>query len=485
MVRIVSAVYALAVVTANYQTFDYDYGPEEDPSKPRNLIMMVPDGTSPNVFTMARTVLDPTLNTRLHIDDLLMGSVRTSSNTSFVTDSAASATAYSTGFKTYDRAIAMDVNHQPIGTILEAAKAKGMVVGMIVTSRVTHATPACFASHIDYRDKEEEIAAQYVANKNLDFLLGGGQKFFTEDQFQHLEANGYSILHDADDLNTYVDENSDTGHLKVFGLFAKSHLAFEVDRHRTNQPSLSESVEKVLKLLQKNPQAQKNGFFMLIEGSRIDHAGHSNDAGAMAHDAIEFDRTVGKVKEFLANSGTNTAVVSAADHGTGGMTLGRNGKYAWDPLVLKRTTMSTELMYDLLEDALKACKNSRRTRTCEKRLELQAKIYARASNGIDEFPADRLEGMRKAIDKLVDGTGDMDDVTQQIAWAISDAAAVGWTTGGHVGCDVNLYCSGPRHFERMCKGAHDNTYVNTLMREYLKVNLQEQTLHLRGMQLNL
>ncbi|KAG6611730.1 Alkaline phosphatase [Phytophthora cinnamomi] len=163
------AVLSLAVAIAStlvhagthyeYKTVDVDYNFDENEELPRSVIMMIPDGTGPNVFTLARTVRDPSLKTRLHIDPYVMGTVQTHSSTSYITDSAAAATAYATGFKTYDSAIAVDTFEQPLGTVLEAAKARGMVTGMVVTCRVTHATPASFAAHVVDRDSEDDIAA--------------------------------------------------------------------------------------------------------------------------------------------------------------------------------------------------------------------------------------------------------------------------------------------------------------------------------------
>ncbi|KAH9150493.1 hypothetical protein LEN26_004065, partial [Aphanomyces euteiches] len=104
---------------------DFDYDIDEDHLQSRSVIMMIPDGTGPNIWTLARNMIDPTHKKMLHIDPLLRGTVQTYSNTSLITDSASSATAYSTGFKTYDAAIGVDMEKKPLGTILEAAKARG------------------------------------------------------------------------------------------------------------------------------------------------------------------------------------------------------------------------------------------------------------------------------------------------------------------------------------------------------------------------
>ncbi|GMF65830.1 unnamed protein product [Phytophthora lilii] len=263
-----------------------------------------------------------------------MGTVQTHSSTSYITDSAAAATAYATGFKTYDSAIAVDTYEQPLGTVLEAAKARGMVTGMIVTCRVTHATPASFATHVIDRDSEDDIAAQYVANKNLDFLLGGGKKHFNDSMLQDLTANGYTLAGNYQDLVDSTRLRTQT-------------------RERFAYLDFSTRITCRMNLLRKNEQAKKHGYFIMIEGSRVDHAGHSNDPGTMAKEAIAFDESVAVVLNHLEQS-PNTGMLSAADHGTGGLTLGRGPAYpyAWYPTELQLQNMSTEAMQEQLDGVL-------------------------------------------------------------------------------------------------------------------------------------
>jgi alkaline phosphatase len=480
-----------AKIKYEYKTLDYDFDVLEDTEAPRNVIMMIPDGTGPNVFTMARTIIDPTLKTRLHIDPLLMGTIQTHSTTSLITDSAAAATAYSTGYKTYDAAIAVDNATQPLGTILEAAKARGMVTGMIVTSRVTHATPASFAAHIHERDLEDEIATQYVNNKNLDFLLGGGARHFKAAQLEDLKASGYTVVKDYRGLLEYKDANEKSGNLRIFGLFAKSHMSYEVDRLRmeeenpgnlAREPSLPEMVDAILSIIKNNPQAKKNGFFLMIEGSRVDHAGHSNDPGTMAKEAIAFDETVAVVKDFVHNV-KNTAMISAADHGTGGMTLGRDGIYAWKPQALQEQKMSTEYMNNQLTKTLMDC-GSGSNDTCKDKIFAGAVELIKGYSTLTELPEIYETEFKEHIAKAVDKTNDFYDLMISMGHALSEPALINWTTVGHVGTDVNLYCMGPSIFERLCKGVHENTYVNKIMRTYLNLNLQKETLRRRGFQVD-
>ncbi|KAF1793942.1 hypothetical protein PC129_g17910 [Phytophthora cactorum] len=474
---------ASAAIHYEYKTVDVDYNFDENEDSPRSVIMMIPDGTGPNIFTLARTVLDPTLETRLHIDPHLMGTVQTHSSTSYITDSASSATAYSTGYKTYDSAIAVDTYEQPLGTVLEAAKARGMVTGMIVTCRVTHATPASFAAHVLDRDSEDDIAAQYVANKNLDFLLGGGKKHFNDSMFEDLKSNGYTVANNYQDLLDYQSANADTGALRLFGLFHENHMLYEVDRLRelagnnstAREPSLPEMVDIVLSLLRKNEQAKKHGYFVMIEGSRVDHAGHSNDPGTMAKEAIAFDESVAVVLDHVEQT-PNTAMLSAADHGTGGLTLGRGPAfpYAWYPTELQLQNMSTEVMQEQLEVVLEGsdCATGA-NETCKAALLTSSKHLLANYTNVTTVSDEEVVGLVTEIATAVDETRDLNNVMIELGHVISLRAAIDWTTIGHVGTDVNLYCKGPLIFERMCKGVHENTYLNKLMTTFLGLEHQQ------------
>ncbi|TYZ67015.1 hypothetical protein PybrP1_011485 [[Pythium] brassicae (nom. inval.)] len=485
MVKIFSAVLAALLPTAalvsaatkfEYKTLDYPYGFDEARGDARSLIMMIPDGTGPNVFALARTVQDPTLKQRLHIDPYLAGTIQTHSSTSYITDSASSATAYSTGYKTYDEAIGMDHYRQPLGTVLEAAKARGMITGMIVTSRVTHATPASFASHVTQRDEEDEIARQYTKNKNLDFMLGGGMRHFNESMLAELTGAGYTVVKNYQQLVDYKTKNEATGNLRVFGLFHKSHMSYEVDRVReqggnqqnsAREPSLPEMVDTILSILKNNAQAKKNGFFLMIEGSRVDHAAHSNDPGTMAREAITFDESFAVVNDFLERS-PNTAFVSAADHGTGGLTLGRDSPYVWSPTALQKQTMSTEAMAAKLGAVWKtedcaAGKND----TCKASILNSSTDLLKTYTNVTALADVDTVKLQAEIAKAVDKTRDLNDVMIELGHVVSKPAGIGWTTIGHVGTDVNLYCKGPIAFEQMCRGVHENTYVNKLMTNYL------------------
>lgn len=139
--------------------------------RPTNLIIMISDGCGPASYSFARQMT----GTALNIDQMLVGTVQTSSSDSLITDSAAGATAYSCALRTYNGAIAVDPSGKPCGTWLEAAKAKGMRTGLVATSRITHATPASFSAHVVDRDMEYYIAQQQITVTKPDLMFGGGE----------------------------------------------------------------------------------------------------------------------------------------------------------------------------------------------------------------------------------------------------------------------------------------------------------------------
>ena len=297
-------------------------GAQAQSPRPKNLILMIADGCGPASITMARDYARAVLGRdELALDAIQTGAVRTGSASSRVTDSAAGATAYACGVKTYNGAIAVDTAGRPLATLLEAAKARGMATGLVATSRITHATPAAFAAHVPQRAMESEIAAQMLAQR-VDVLLGGGWSYFLptaeggrrqdgRNLLREAEAMGYQVVRTAADFRRGVRR-------PVLGLFGPDHLPYEIDRDPEEVPSLAEMTRAALELLADDP----DGFFLMVEGSRIDHAGHANDAAAHVREVLAYDEAVAVVLDFARRDG-QTLVVSVADHETGGLSLGR------------------------------------------------------------------------------------------------------------------------------------------------------------------
>lgn len=337
-----AVVIVLAVLLTRHSDSE---GTDARPSaQKRNLIFMVSDGMGPASLSLTRSFRQVRDGLEygdiLTLDQHLIGSSRTRSSSSFVTDSAAGATAFSCGLKSYNGAISTLPDHTPCGTVLEAAKRAGYMTGLVVTTDITDATPACFASHVHIRTEEDSIAQQEIGEHPLgrvvDLMLGGGRcHFLPNTTVGGCRADDRDITKLAQEKFgwSYVDtregfdslELGKAAKLPLLGLFAERDIPFEIDRQNMNDiyPSLDEMARTALTALEAATKDSDKGFFLMIEGSRIDHAGHRNDPAAQVREVLEYDKAFASVIKFLDESPTEGIVVGTSDHETGGLSVAR------------------------------------------------------------------------------------------------------------------------------------------------------------------
>ncbi|MCX6149202.1 MAG: alkaline phosphatase [Ignavibacteriales bacterium] len=284
----------------------------ENGKKPKNIIIMIGDGMGLNYITAS--ILNDDKNPFKEFNSI--GLSITCSADNLITDSAAGATALASGYKTNNKYIGVDSAKIPLLNIFEFAKKHKLSTGVVVTSSITNATPACFVAHIDNRAREFEIAKQYVES-GIDIAIGGGLKFFLTqskgggrsdglDLVDSLKTKGYLFYKDSDELKTY------NGTKKLFALLDDDGLKPVGQRNI----SLSELTTSSLKHLEQN----KNGFVLMIEGSQIDWAAHANNQKQIMLELTEFERTIESVLTFAKKDG-NTLVVITSDHETGGASI--------------------------------------------------------------------------------------------------------------------------------------------------------------------
>ena len=237
-----------------------------------------------------------------------IGLIKTHSLDDLVTDSAASGTAMSSGVKTYNRVVGLDKNFSPVNSILEISRDKGYMTAIIATSTIVHATPASYYSKVKSRYDYEEIASQ-LSKSNINFFVGGGEKYFND------RRDKRNLMNEMDD---YLFANSLENFIKI----NSNKIGFLTDydepigKHEGRKPSLEDIVQATVQKL----SSFNKPFFLLVEGSQIDWGGHDNDSEHMISEMLEFDRTVGKVFNF-ADKDKNTIVVITADHETGGLSI--------------------------------------------------------------------------------------------------------------------------------------------------------------------
>lgn len=280
-----------------------------EPKKPANIILMVGDGMGLTQITAGMIEND----NELHLEDFpYIGLIKTTSFDNLVTDSAAGATAFSTGNKTYNGAIGVDPDTTSVETILEYLGNQNYATGLIATSSITHATPASFYAHQSSRRMQEAIAHDMLSAP-VDLFIGGGKDFFTDRKdgqnlLDSLRARKFEVYDDFEAINFNSEE-------KIAGLIAKKAMKSILDGR---DDILPRATEKSLSYFSK-----KKNFFLTIEGSQIDWAGHRNDSEGIITEMIDFDKAIGKVLDFAKKDG-NTLVIVTADHETGGYSI--NGR---------------------------------------------------------------------------------------------------------------------------------------------------------------
>ena len=287
-------------------------------------------------FYMQEKKDDPTFKLTMNTFDVA-GINTTHSADTLVTDSAAAGTALAAGYKTNNGMIAMLPDKTKVKTLIEAAEEKGMGTGLISTTRLTHATPAVFAAHNESRGNENEIAVEMAAS-GVDFIAGGGYRHFVpqnwtagkskredgRDLLWEMKENGYNMFVSENDTQRFLDYTP-KGEEKLIGLFTNSHMPYEVDRvnEGSEVPSLAQLTQKGIEVLSK----YDDGFFVMIESGRIDHACHANDPAGTIHDTLAFDESIKAAYDFYLQHPDETLIVVVGDHETGGMGLGFGKNY--------------------------------------------------------------------------------------------------------------------------------------------------------------
>ena len=276
--------------------------------KPKNIILLIGDGTGFNQIALSRMAIAG-YDSRLYLDKLpFTGISLTHSADNIVTDSAAAATAWSTGHKTNNKFLSIKPNKEVLQTLPEKLYRKGFLSGLVATSSITHATPAAFYAHVDNRYKEKEIARQ-LQGSSIDIALGGGKKFFDIDQ------ENINYLYNLNDLPKDGPGTSK----RVIGLFANDGIR----RSEASPTQLAMTSAAIEHLLSRTSNC--SGFFLMSEGSQIDWAGHDNDAKKMIEEFRDFDATIKEVIKFI-NKNKNTLLIVTADHETGGLQILKKSK---------------------------------------------------------------------------------------------------------------------------------------------------------------
>lgn len=420
-----------------------------DTTRPRNVILLIPDGCGPAAIGLGRMVAARPLS----LDSILVGAIQTRSASSRVTDSAAGGSAMATGVKVPNGAIGTDSDGRPVGNLVEAAAARGIVTGVVTTASVTDATPAAFTAHLADRRLEDDIAAQQAARRP-DVLLGGGRRRFQPRTAGGTRTDGRDLLGEARRAGVGVAltraELAEAQRVPLLGLFAGETMDLELDRDPALQPSLVEMTEAALRLL----GPAERGFLLVVEGARPDDAAHDHDPAALAREVESFDRTVAAALAFARRDG-RTLVVVAPDHETGGLALGlqvgTTSAHDIHPEVLLGARASLWRMADSILAGADPVRTARR-----------------GTGAADLTPAE-TRALRKARGR--------DDLLEALGGIESRRALLGWSTGWHTAVDVGLWAWGPG--SARFHGLVENTDVARHVADLLHLDLAAATARLR------
>ena len=294
--------------------------------KAKMVILLIGDGMSASQITSYR-LLKEGPNGRIAVDNFpISGIVLTHSADAIITDSASSATAYSTGSKTKNGFLGVDQEGRILENLTEKLDNFGFVSALISTSEVTHATPAAFSSHVDSRRNTDEISSQMLESK-VATILGGGRKFFLSAENGGKRKDKRDLLEEAKKSHKILmhkhelDISGITPSDRILGLFADEHLRDEEnpDNH-SSEPTLTEMLRFSLERAEAAIDNQCRGSFIMVEGSQVDWAGHANNIDYLERELKEFDEATRYALEY-AKKNPDTLVVVTADHETGGLLI--------------------------------------------------------------------------------------------------------------------------------------------------------------------
>ena len=422
----------------------------------KNVILMVPDGTSISHVTISRWYNG---GEKLALDEIMSGFTRTYWKDGIITDSSAAATAYSTGIKTKSGCVGVlphedtenDLQYnKPIATIIEAANRAGLSTGIVCTSQLSDATPAGFSSHVNARTCINDIVEQQVYS-DIDVLLCGGYNWYFSGNEEKNRKDGRvlkdEIVNNGYEFVTTKEELLNSKSNKIWGAFEPVSMTWDMFLDKDKYPAIDVMTNKAIEVLSKN----EKGFFLMVEGSKVDWASHRSDSVGVISEVLAFDRAVGEALKF-AKSRTDTVVIVSPDHGNGGLSIGgKTTDYNYD-----------KLSVDAFIDPLKKVDYIPR--------ELPNLLNEDKSNirelmeehmGVYDLTDEEEELIRNAEGKWIGA---------QMNKALSKRANLAWTTRGHTGEDVFLACYHPKG--EGLRGVIENIDINHYIASIFGVDLQ-------------
>ena len=431
---------------------------------PRNVIILYADGTAATQWEFGRFSSQALRNQPYAVTDTVfkhgtIGLLTTHPHEAFATDSAATASAMSTGVKTTIGAIGVGPDGKPARTAAEVAKAAGKRIGLITTSEIWDASPAAFSVHAKSRSEGPSIVEQYLALEP-DVLLGGGADLFLpapggkrkdgKDILAAFRAKGYTVARKADELRA-------AGPGRLVGLFSDEALEHTIDRQGNDEPTMAQMTEAALRNLSANsPQ----GFFLFVENESTDTLGHRNDAAGLMRELWAFDDALKVALEFQRRS-PDSLVIVTGEHETGAL----SATYAFRDLT---NTTSKNRFYTAKQHLEMLTRVKISLDKANEMLGKQPSAEALDKLVAENFPGFRLdEDVRQSILKQQILERNFSYATQNgLGRMVSRQTGIYWGTSGHSTEPVIVGAIGPGA-ERF-KGYHDNTDFGRILHQLLE-----------------
>lgn len=455
-------------------------------ARPQSIIWMVADGMSPSVLPMAEQFSRRVRNGKgLVWQDLLnqprvqRGSMDMASLDSIVTDSSSASSSWGSGSRIFNGWVNVLPDGTKLTPIAELARDKRKRIGLVTTATVTHATPAGFAAVSRRRDDEALIAEQYL--KVADVVLGGGRKFFDataradkRDLIGDFRKEGFGYASSRDQLLKLTSS-------KMLGLFSASHLPYTLDQ-RNNEtdrelvPTLAEMSEVALKALSGGP----NGFLLQIEGARVDHAAHANDAASLLWDQLAFDEAIEVALRYAENH-PETLIVLTSDHGNANPGLnGMGSEYRDSTKCFDRLASVKSSFYAISPRLGGVAEYTMKTDTAAtpgvpKPTAERVQELARMHFGF-EFTPDEVEILRNAASgqKRLSASKQLDSLVGLMGQVVGNHVGIGWTGTTHTSDYTLVTAMGPGA-ERFA-GLIRNTQVFPALTELMDVRFQNPSM---------
>ncbi|MBQ5896207.1 MAG: alkaline phosphatase [Bacteroidaceae bacterium] len=371
--------------------------------------------------------------------------VTTFSASNGVTDSAASGTALSTGYKTSNGRIGTDADGNDIYSVAYDAKNAGMAVGIATTVCINHATPSAFYAHNNSRNNYNEIA-QWMLEADYDFYAGGDAKCTTEqrnDLYGRAEKQGYTIARGYDD---YKSKAKKAEKMMLYQKNVAEEVPYAIDRTKDDL-TLAQITKAGIDFLSK--KSKKEGFFMMVEGGKIDYASHRDDAATMIHEVLDFNAAIEEAYEFYKMHKNETLIIVTADHETGGIVLGYTGQYKLDLKVLESQKVSVDNLVAMLES-------------------LKKTTWGKVSEMVKENIGVEPRG-NYSNDEAVEMTHDLANrIAYDAIYDLNHKALISWASGNHSGTFVPLFAIG-EGADRF-NGVIDNTDIPLTIMEFLGID---------------